>query len=61
MCNNEKIGFYQGQVVNERTYYIENICIIPEYQGKGIGTEILKSIVKEYSARSLYTANIYAS
>lgn len=53
MCNNEKIGFYQGQVVNERTYYIENICIIPEYQGKGIGTEILKSILKEYSDKNI--------
>lgn len=53
MGDNERIGFYQGQVVNERTYYIENICIIPEYQGKGIGTEILKSILKEYSDKNI--------
>lgn len=53
MCNNEKIGFYQGQVVNERTYYIENICIIPEYQGKGIGTEILKSILEKYLDKNI--------
>lgn len=53
MFNNERIGFYQGQLVNERTYYIENICIIPEYQGKGIGTEILKSVLNEYSDKNI--------
>lgn len=53
MFNNERIGFYQGQVVNERTYYIENICIIPKYQGKGIGTEILKSVINEYSDKNI--------
>lgn len=53
MFNGERIGFYQGQVVNERTYYIENICIIPEYQGKGIGTEILKSVINEYSDKNI--------
>ena len=52
MFNNERIGFYQGQVVNERTYYIENICITPKYQGKGIGTEILKSVINEYSDKN---------
>ena len=53
MFNNERIGFYQGQVVNEETYYIENICIIPEYQGKGIGTQILKSIIEKYSDKNI--------
>lgn len=51
--NNERIGLYQGQLVNERTYYIENICIIPEYQGKGIGTEILKTVINEYSDKNI--------
>lgn len=51
--NDEKIGFYQGQVVNERTYYIENICIVEEYQGKRIGTEILKSILDKYSDKNI--------
>ena len=51
--NDKRIGFYQGQVVNERTYYIENICIIPEYQGKGIGTEILKSVINGYSDKNI--------
>lgn len=53
MFNNERIEFYQGQVVDERTYYIENICIIPKYQGNGIGTEILKSVINEYSDKNI--------
>lgn len=51
--DNKKIGFYQGQVVDEETYYIENICIIPEYQGKGIGTQILKSILEKYYNKNI--------
>lgn len=53
MIKNEKIGFYQGQLVNEKTYYIENICIIPEYQGRGIGTDIIKSILKQYYDKNI--------
>ena len=53
MFNNERIGFYQGQLVNDRTYFIENICIISEYQGKGIGTKILQSKLKEYSDKNI--------
>lgn len=53
MINDKRIGFYQGQLVNDKTYYIENICIIPEYQGKGIGTEIIKSILEQYSDKNI--------
>jgi len=38
------IGFYNGEVVDD-TYEIGNICIIPEYQNRGIGTAILKDIL----------------
>ena len=29
---------------NDGSYEIGNICIIPEYQGRGIGTQVLKDI-----------------
>ena len=48
LYENEEIGFYQGELINKSTYYIENICIIPEYQGKGIGTKILKDVIEKY-------------
>lgn len=40
------IGFYNG-CRTENQYEIGNICIIPEYQNRGIGTEILKDILYE--------------
>ena len=47
MIGNEKIGFYNGNTLPDGTYAGGNICIIEEYQGKGIGTKILKKILKE--------------
>lgn len=46
--DNKRIGFYQGFILENGDYEIGNICIIPEYQGMGIGTKILKDILKEY-------------
>lgn len=43
------IGFYNGEVLENGNYEVGNICIIPEYQGKGIGTNILKDIIATYS------------
>lgn len=53
MIDNKRIGFYQGQIVNDKTYYIENICIIPEYQGKGIGTDLIKTILEKHSDKNI--------
>ena len=48
MDGNIKIGFYNGEILENGNYEIGNICIIPEYQGKGIGTKILKDKLEEY-------------
>ena len=40
----KKIGFYNGKVLANGNYEVGNICIIPEYHGKGIGTEIVKYV-----------------
>ena len=42
------IGFYNGEILENHNYEVGNICIIPEYQGKGIGTKILKDILEKY-------------
>lgn len=44
----KKIGFYNGELLENGNYEVGNICIIPEYQGKGIGTKILKDKLEEY-------------
>lgn len=40
------IGFYNYEILDNGDYEVGNICIIPEYQGKGIGTQILKDILE---------------
>ena len=47
MDGNKKIGFYNGEIIENGNYEIGNICLIPEYQGKGIGTKILRDILEE--------------
>ena len=42
------IGLYHGALLNSSTYEIGNIIIIPAYQGRGIGTDILQNIIKKY-------------
>ncbi len=47
------VGFYNGELLKDGNYEIGNICIMPEYQHKGIGTEILNHIIKKYSNRDI--------
>ena len=42
------IGFYNDTMLDNGNYEIGNICIIPEYQGKGIGTKILKDVIEDH-------------
>lgn len=46
------IGFYNG-CTTETKYEIGNICIIPEYQNRGIGTAILKDLLLEKSGKEI--------
>lgn len=48
------IGFYNGREIDEEHYEIGNICIMPEYQGKGIGTQVLADIMKLHSHQDLH-------
>ena len=45
----KKIGFYDGEFMENGNYFIGNICILPDYQNKGIGTYVLKTILDKYS------------
>lgn len=46
--DNIDIGFYNGNILENGNYEIGNICIIPEYQNKGIGTRILENLLALY-------------
>ena len=50
--NGTDIGFYNFEL-NDDVYEIGNICIIPEYQNRGIGTAILKDILSENKDREV--------
>ena len=53
MSGNTRIGFYNGKILENGNYEVGNICIIPEYQGKGIGTTILKDKLEENKDRNI--------
>jgi len=50
----KKIGFYQGETLENGDYDIGNICIIPEYQGKGLGTHVLKNALEEHKEQNIH-------
>lgn len=47
------IGFYQDDNLENGDYEIVNICIIPEYQGKGIGTQVLKEKIAKHANQNI--------
>lgn len=47
--NNKNIGFYNGEILENGNYEVGNICIVSEYQGKGIGSKILKYMLEKYA------------
>ena len=51
--NGNDIGFYNGMNLDDGSYEIGNICIIPEYQRKGIGTKILKDMLEKHKNQDI--------
>lgn len=52
--DDKMIGFYNGETIDDNNYEIGNICIIPNYQGCGIGTKILKEMIKIHENQNLH-------
>lgn len=52
--NGIDIGFYNGSKLGDGSYEIENICIIPKYQRKGIGTQVLKDIIHIHKDQDIH-------
>ncbi len=48
-----KIGFYNGEILSNGNYEIGNICIIPQYQNMGIGSNILKAKLEENKDKNI--------
>ena len=46
-------GFFHGQTLDADVFEIGNICILPTYQGRGVGTSILKSLIAMHSDKDI--------
>lgn len=51
-CEGNDIGFYNGCLEGD-SYEIGNICIVPEYQNRGIGTAILNDVLSENADKEI--------
>ncbi|MBQ8425174.1 MAG: GNAT family N-acetyltransferase [Clostridia bacterium] len=49
-----RIGFIDGKELSNTVYEQGNICISPKFRGKGIGTIILKDIIKKHKDKEIY-------
>ena len=50
----QAIGFYNGTTLEDGSYEIGNICITPEYQNHGLGTQILRNILDSHKAQDIH-------
>ena len=46
-------GFFHGNDIGEDVFEIGNICILPAFQGKGIGTSILKMLINVHAGQDI--------
>lgn len=51
--DNEDVGFYNDEELEDGSYEVGNICIKPEFQGKGLGTMILKDKLEEHNNQDI--------
>ena len=49
----EMTEYFYGNIIDENTYEQRNICLLPEFQGNGIGSKILKSIIDFYKDKDI--------
>ena len=47
------IGFY-NESQTDSIYEIGNICILPEYQNRGIGTAILQDVIEKHGHKEIH-------
>jgi len=52
--NGKDIGFYNGMRLEDGKYEIGNICLLSEYQGKGIEIQVLKDVIELHKDKDLY-------
>ncbi len=55
LYNGEPVGCVSCKKVEARTYEVGCLCVIPEFQGKGIGTQAIKFVTSYYKDWDKFT------
>ena len=56
ICDNDKpVGCISCKQVEEGIYEVGCLCVVPEYQGKGIGTQALQFVKSHYEDWDIFT------
>lgn len=53
VVDGNQAGFTNGRIIDKYNYEQGNICILPEYQNRGIGSSILKDAINKNKSRSI--------
>ena len=56
--NGRMIGFLAVVSNNVTDAYIQDVMVAPEFQGKGIGTELMNRAISEIRARGIYMISV---
>jgi len=46
-------GFIDGGTIDDETYEQGNICLLPEFRGRGIGSQILQKVIDENKGKNI--------
>lgn len=49
LCDNIPVGVISAKNKGNGEYYIGCLCVIPEYQNKGIGTQAINHLLKDHA------------
>ncbi|WP_242948386.1 GNAT family N-acetyltransferase [Clostridium frigidicarnis] len=55
ICNNQIVGNIIVRDNHDSTYYLGGICVIPDYENKGIGQEAIKFVESEFPSATIWT------
>ena len=54
LVEDKKAGFFDGCNILNGDYQINNICLLPEFQGKGIGGKFLEKVIAEHKDQNIH-------
>ena len=54
IVNNKKAGFINGEILDEDTFELGNICLKEEFRGKGLGSKILCDLIQKHKNKDIY-------